>query len=269
MNHLSIIGCGTLGRAVLGGLFASGEGERWTVRATVRTKASAERLTEQMNIEVGTDNTAAAREADVILLGVKPQSVAKLVRKRGFVEALEGKLVISMCAGVRLKQLRKWMPGARVIRSMPNTPALVRQGMTTLSPGKSVTERDLEVARNIFRCVGRVQVLEERYMDVVTGLSGSGPAFAMVMLEALADGGVMMGLPRDVAIEQAAQTLKGAAELVLQTQEHPAALRDKVTTPAGSTIAGLFKMEEGRIRSTLALTVQEAARVAASLGGED
>ncbi len=149
---------------------------------------------------------------------------------------------------------------------MPNTPCLIGEGMTALAPSAEATEADLELARGIFGVVGRVVVLDEKHMDAVTGLSGSGPAFACVILEALADGGVMMGLPRAVAVELAAQTVQGAARLVLETGEHPAALKDRVTTPAGCTIAGLFKMEEGRIRSTLARTVQEATRVASGLG---
>jgi len=180
--------------------------------------------------------------------------------------ALQGKLVISICAGVTLGQLAAWCPGARYIRAMPNTPALISEGMTVVSPGAGVSDDDLELALGIFRSVGRCRVLDAKYLDAVTGLSGSGPAFACVMLEALADGGVMMGLPRDVAVELAAQTMQGAARMVLETGDHPAALRDRVTTPAGCTIAGLFRMEEGRIRSTLAQTVQVAAKKASTLG---
>ena len=140
--------------------------------------------------------------------------------------------------------------------------------MTVMSPGPDVTDEDLDVGRSIFTSVGRCLVLEERHMDAVTGLSGSGPAFAYVFLEALADGGVMMGLPRDAALELAAQTTQGAARMVLQDGSHPAALKDEVTTPAGCTIAGLLTMEDGRIRSTLARAIQEATRVAGSLGDD-
>lgn len=264
--HLSIIGCGTMGRAVVGGLLASGEGDGWTFGATTHSAESASRLAAELPVETGLDNTAEASRADVLLLGVKPQVAASVFAVPGMAEAVSGKLLISLCAGVTLAQLQSWAPGARVIRAMPNTPALIREGMTVLSPGATVTAEDMTLAKRMFTSVGRCRVLDEKHMDAVTGLSGSGPAFACVMLEALADGGVMMGLPRDVAIELAAQTMQGAARLVLQTGEHPAALRDRVTTPAGCTIAGLFRMEEGRVRNTLARTVQDAALVAAGLG---
>lgn len=266
-QHLTVIGCGTMGRAVIGGLVASGEASDWTVDATVRHASSAQRVAQEMGIPVGTDNVVAARRADIVLLGVKPQQVGEVLTSHGMPHALEGTLVISMCAGVTLGQLEAWAPEARIIRAMPNTPALIREGMTVLSAGSAATADDVEVAQRIFGSVGRCMVLDEKHLDVVTGLSGSGPAFACVILEAMADGGVMMGLPRDVATELAAQTLQGAARMVLQTGVHPAALRDRVTTPGGCTIAGLFTMEEGRVRSTVARTIQVAAEVAAGLGG--
>jgi pyrroline-5-carboxylate reductase len=266
--NLTVLGCGTMGRAILGGLLASGLAESWTLCGTVRHGRSADRLRAALPITVSLDNAESSRRADVVLLGVKPQSIGSLLGQPAMVEALADTLVISICAGVTLSRLEALLPNSRVVRAMPNTPALIGEGMSVLSPGVRVTEADLALARSIFESVGRCRVLDEKHMDAVTGLSGSGPAFACVILESLADGGVMMGLPRDVAIELAAQTLQGAARLVLETNEHPAALRDRVTTPAGCTIAGLFMMEEGRIRSTLARTVQEAAQVAASLGKE-
>lgn len=255
-----------MGRAVVGGLLASGEGEGWSFGATTHSAESAARLAAELPMETSLDNIAEATRADVVILGVKPQMAASVFAVPGMADAVRGKMLISLCAGVRIAQLEAWAPGARVVRAMPNTPALIREGMTVLSPGSTATAEDLALAKRMFQSVGRCRVLEEKHMDAVTGLSGSGPAFACVILEALADGGVMMGLPRDVAIELAAQTMQGAARLVLQTGEHPAALRDRVTTPAGCTIAGLFRMEEGRVRSTLARTVQEAAEVAAGLG---
>jgi pyrroline-5-carboxylate reductase len=255
-----------MGRAILGGLIASGEAGAWTLSATTRHEASAERLRQALDVDVGLDNVGAARRADVVLLGVKPQNASALLSTESMSTALADTVLISICAGVTIAQLEAWAPRARIIRAMPNTPALIREGMTVLSPGTRATRDDLACASRIFESVGRCRVLDEKHLDAVTGLSGSGPAFACVILEALADGGVMMGLPRDVAIELAAQTLQGAARLVLETGEHPATLRDRVTTPAGCTIAGLFRMEEGRLRSTLARTVQDAAKVASGLG---
>jgi pyrroline-5-carboxylate reductase len=238
----------------------------WSFCASVRHADTAQRLEGELGVPVSVDNVATAEAGDVVLIAVKPQAVGELFEDGRLADALAGKLVISICAGVSLSRLQALAPDARFARAMPNTPALIREGMTVVSLGRGVTEADGALARAVFSAVGRCRVLDEKHLDAVTGLSGSGPAFAFVMLESLADGGVMMGLPRDVAVELAAQTMQGAARLVLETGVHPAALRDSVTTPAGCTIAGLFVMEDGKIRSTLARTVQEAARVAGGLG---
>ncbi len=264
-TRLGILGCGTMGAAVVGGLLASG----WSaenLRGTVRRRDTAARRTEQLGVLVGTHNAELCAWADAVLLCTKPQGAEGVLAGPGVAEALEGKLVISLCAGLRLTRLDGWLPATSLVRAMPNTPSVIREGMTVVSPGPRSTDEHMALAEGVFGAVGRVRVLDEKHLDAVTGLSGSGPAFACVMVEALADGGVMMGLPRDVAIELAAQTVQGAARLVLQSGAHPAALKDQVTTPAGCTIAGLLTMEDGRIRSTLARTIQEATRVASGLG---
>jgi pyrroline-5-carboxylate reductase len=264
-SKLAVIGCGNMGRAVLKGLAATGSSS-WQVRTTARHADTAARLERELGWPSSTDNAAVAAWSDVVLLGVKPQVARDVFAEPGMAEALEGKTLISICAGVTTAQLAAWAPRAHIVRAMPNTPALIREGMTVLSPGPGAETADLAIAKSIFEAVGRCRVLDEKHLDAVTGLSGSGPAFVCVMLESLADGGVMMGLPRDVAVELAAQTMQGAARLVLETGAHPAALRDSVTTPAGCTIAGLFVMEDGKIRSTLARTIQQAAQVASGLG---
>ena len=179
---------------------------------------------------------------------------------------LAGKLVISIAAGIRLDQLAGWLPNSAVVRAMPNTPCLIGEGMTVIARGAGVTDEQAKVALEIFSCVGGCLEAEDKVMDAVTSLNGSGPAFAYIMLEALTDGGVRMGLRRDTAMQIAAQMFQGAARMVLQTGLHPAALKDQVTTPAGSTIAGLLILEDGRIRSVIARAVEEAATVASKLG---
>jgi pyrroline-5-carboxylate reductase len=174
--------------------------------------------------------------------------------------------VISIAAGVTLSQLAGWLPRSAVIRAMPNTPCLINEGMTVVARGPGVSDAAVAVAVRLFETVGRCVEVEDKLMDAVTSLGASGPAFVYVMIEAMADGGVMMGLPRSLALEIAAQVFQGAARMVLQTSRHPAALKDQVTTPAGCTIAGILTMEDGRIRSVLARTIQEAARVAGELG---
>jgi pyrroline-5-carboxylate reductase len=167
---------------------------------------------------------------------------------------------------VRLDQLAGWVPQSRLIRAMPNTPALIGEGMTALARGKGITDGEMALALELFAAVGRSIEIDEAYMDVVTALSGSGPAFAYVIVDALADGAVKMGLRRDTAVAIAAQMLQGAARMVLHTGSHPGALKDQVTTPGGCTIAGLARLEEGRLRYTLASAVEEATRAAGKLG---
>jgi pyrroline-5-carboxylate reductase len=200
------------------------------------------------------------------LICLKPQHMQDALDVDAMREALAGKPVVSIAAGVRLEQLARWLPGSALIRAMPNTPAVIGEGMTVLARGKSVTDAQVALASQVFNAVGRCVEIEEAYMDVVTALNGSGPAFAFLVLEALADGGVMMGLRRDIAMTIAAQMLQGAARMVLETGLHPAALKDQVTTPAGCTIAGLLTLEDGRIRSVLARAVEEATKVAGKLG---
>lgn len=265
MNSIAILGCGTMGEAILQGLRGVAGGPQVVAVSAHRAK-TAQRLAATYGLPATTDNGEAARMADVCVLCVKPQAAREVLDAPGVTEALQGKLLISICAGVSTRTLASAAPGAAIVRAMPNTPCLIGAGMTVVSPGPRATDAHVELAQTIFEGVGRCRVLEEKHLDAVTGLSGSGPAFACVIMEALADGGVRMGLPRDVAVELAAQTLLGASRMVLETGKHPAALKDEVTTPAGCTIAGLLTMEDGRIRSILARTIEEAARVASTLG---
>lgn len=263
-QRVAVIGVGTMGEAILKGLVSSGHPPERLAGTVRRAKRLPELQARHPGVSLSDDNVSACASADLVVLAVKPQSARKVIEAVG--PALDDTLLVSICAGVTLAQLDAWAPRARLVRAMPNTPSLIGEGMTVLSPGPRSTDADLEAANAVFASVSRVRELEEKHLDAVTALSGSGPAFACVVLEALADGGVMMGLPRDVAVELAAQTMQGAARLVLQTGAHPAALKDDVTTPAGCTIAGILTMEDGRIRSTLARTIQEATRVASGLG---
>lgn len=265
MSGMAILGCGTMGEVVLSGLRDAPEAPD-VVAATVRRPARGAHLRDRYGVPVFTSTVEAMAHADVALLAVKPSNARELLEAPGVSEALHGKLLISLCAGITTAQLTTWSPGSAIVRVMPNTPCSIREGMTVVSPGPRATEEHLAYATAVFESVGRALVLPEKHLDAVTGLSGSGPAFACVILEALADGGVRMGLPRAVAVELAAQTFQGAARMVLQTGRHPAALKDDVTTPAGCTIAGLLTMEDGKIRSVLARTIEEATRHASGLG---
>lgn len=263
--RVAVIGCGTLGRAIVEGLQHDAEHYE-VVAVTARRSATCEALSQTLGVFATTDNAAACLRADLIVLAVKPSAVEGVLTCPDMQDAVAGRLVVSVAAGISLAQLQRWASSARWLRAMPNTPCRIGDGMTVLSPSEGLDEATVTEVSGIFRSVGRVRILDERHLDAVTGLSGSGPAFVFVLLEALADGGVRMGLPRDVAVELAAQTMQGAAKLVLQSGDHPAALKDDVTTPAGCTIAGLLMMEDGRIRSTMARTIEEATKVASSLG---
>jgi pyrroline-5-carboxylate reductase len=263
---LAVLGCGTMGEAMVRGLLRSGRVNARQILATDRRPEVVRALRDKHGIRTTGNNLEACRGANVVLVCVKPHEVAPLLDSDDMRPVLAGKLVLSIAAGIRLEQLAGWLPSTHVIRAMPNTPCLIGEGMTVIARGPGVTDEEAGQAMEIFRCVGRCLEAEDKVMDAVTSLNGSGPAFAYIILEALTDGGVRMGLRRDTAVEIAAQMFQGAARMVLQTGMHPAALKDQVTTPAGCTIAGLLTMEDGRIRSVLARAVEEAAHVASRLG---
>lgn len=263
---LAVLGCGTMGEAIVRGLLRAEKLPPAQILATDRRPEVVKALHEKHGIRTTADNKEACKAAEVALVCVKPHEVGPLLSDPDVAKGLEGKLVISIAAGVRLDQLARWLPKSAVVRAMPNTPCLIGEGMTVIARGGSVTDAQAEVAKQIFGSVGACLEADDKVMDAVTSLNGSGPAFAYIILEALSDGGVRMGLRRDTAMLIAAQMFQGAARMVLQTGLHPAALKDQVTTPAGSTIAGLLIMEDGRIRSVIARAVEEAAQVAGKLG---
>ena len=223
-------------------------------------------LAEAYRIETTTDNAALAKKADILVLAVKPQILERVVRE---IASSIGPhtLIISVAAGVDTAAIESHLPsGARVVRAMPNTPALVRAAATAIARGRHATEADLREAKTIFDAVGLTIVLDESQLDAVTGLSGSGPAYIFLILEALADAGVKVGLSRRNAQRLAAQTVMGSAKLLLDTDEHPGRLKDMVTSPGGTAIAGLHTLEEGGLRTTLINAVETATKRARELG---
>jgi len=217
-------------------------------------------------IRTTTDNHALVREAQTVVLAVKPQVIDRVLQAVG-AELPAGTLLVSVAAGVPIEGLESRLPpGARVVRAMPNTPATALAGATAISAGSHATDGDVAAARELFEAVGRVVTLDESLLDAVTGLSGSGPAYIMLIIEALADGGVKMGLHRDTALLLAAQTVYGSAKLLLETGEHPGRLKDMVTSPGGTAIAGLHTLESGALRKTLIDAVESATLRSAALG---
>lgn len=267
MTRIAMIGSGQMGEALVGGWLAA---RTVSASALFATDASAERrdlMKRRFGVRVGADNRQAANWAEVVVLAVKPQVLDGVMKELS--SALAGKLILSLAAGVPLAHLAKLVPkGARFVRIMPNMPVLVREGVSALAFGAGVSETDQHLARRLFEAVGRVVVVEEKLMDAVTGLSGSGPAYVFLAIEALADGGVKAGLPRSVADLLAAQTVLGAARMVLETGEHPAKLKDRVASPGGTTIAGLHRLEQGGLRAALIAAVEAAAKRSEELGRE-
>ena len=254
-RKIGVIGAGNMGTALIRGWLKTGLIQPTDI---IIADSSAERV-QGLHREFGVqaaDNRQAAPQADIVLLAVKPQVVPEVLAE--IQPQLDGsRLVISIAAGIPLSLLADMLPSARLMRVMPNTPTLVQAGMAAVAPGPRSDEADLELTCRLFDAVGRSVVVEEKLMDAVTGLSGSGPAYVFLFLEALADGGVKMGLPRQTALLLAAQTILGAASLFLETREHPGSLKDMVTSPAGTTIAGLHALEQGGFRG-LAMSAVES-----------
>jgi pyrroline-5-carboxylate reductase len=260
-----VLGAGKIGGILLQALLKNGLFVPELTTATVAHEERARSLATKLGVQVGTDNLQAAKDADVILIGVKPQVVEEVVAElRGHISPQQ--LVISVAASVPSSLIEKTLGAAvPVIRAMPNTPCLLGCGMTALAKGKYADTQHVETATALFDVVGRTVVVDEKHMDAVTGLSASGPAYIYIIIESLAEAGVKVGLPRDIATLLAAQTTMGAARVVLETGDHPALLKDAVTTPAGCTVDGIMELEEGKLRVTLIKAVVKAAQRAKEL----
>ena len=221
-------------------------------------------LSEEFGVGVSTA-VAAAEFADILFLTVKPHIVAPVLQEIGR-QIAESVLIVSVAAGVKISTIEALLPGRRVIRVMPNTPVAVGAGMSAITKGKYATESDVELVNCLFSAVGRAVVVDEPMMDAVTGMSGSGPGYVFVLIDALTDAGVRVGLARDTALLLAAQTFLGAAKMVLETGKHPSALRDMVTSPGGSTIAGIQVLEDNAVRSALIKAVVAATERSREMG---
>lgn len=269
MSSLSLrfafLGAGQMASALAGGMLRAKLVPASAVIASDPYEASRQAFRSATQAETTDDNRAAIGNADVVVLAVKPQVLGGVLAEiRDHLPPAA--LVISIAAGVTLSQLENALPAtARVVRVMPNTPALVGQGAAAYSLGRNATSEDGALVQTILQTVGVARAVSETLLDAVTGLSGSGPAYAYQVIEALSDGGVKMGLPRAIATELAAQTLLGAATMVLTTGKHPAQLKDDVTSPGGTTIAGLHALEAGGLRDALISAVEAATRRATEL----
>ncbi|MBL4637575.1 MAG: pyrroline-5-carboxylate reductase [Kofleriaceae bacterium] len=269
---IGFLGGGNMAEAILSGLLSQSPVEKSFLRVSDHNSSRLTTLETKYGIETESDNIALVKWADVIILAVKPQVLPLVLQEiaERVTSGLQKKLFVSIAAGVSVDRIQSHIgQGVRIIRTMPNTPALVRAGATVLSPGKLASDSDMATARALFDTVGTTEVLSENKLDAVTGLSGGGPAFVFVMLEAMADAGVKLGLPREVALKLAAQTVYGSAKLLLDTDGHPGQLKDMVTSPGGTTIAGIHALERGGFRSTIINAIEAAAKRSAELGQDE
>lgn len=265
-KKIGMLGAGNMAGALIRGLLASRRVLPEQVRASDLREDRLQELRGEFGIVTHTDNQELVAWANLVVLAVKPQAVDRVLDPQ-LCTFHPDTLLVSIAAGVPIRALEARLPeSVRVVRAMPNTPAIVLAGATGIAPGSRATPADLEVTRALFDATGRCVILDENLMDAVTGLSGSGPAYVMLIIEALADGGVKVGLHRDTALLLAAQTVFGSAKLLLDTGEHPGRLKDMVTSPGGTAIAGLHTLEIGGLRRTLMDAVESATRRAQELG---
>jgi pyrroline-5-carboxylate reductase len=264
---LGVIGAGVMGQTLLRGLLSGKLVAHDSVWAGDKNPAACEEASTALGIAVETDYAARVSRADLILLCVKPNDAPAVLAALRNAGLRRETLLISILAGVGTDRLESLLGTENpVVRAMPNTPAVAGAGMTVICGGRYASKSDLQRAHSIFEAVGLCLEADEIHFNAITALSGSGPGYYFLIMEALADAGVRVGLPRQLALTLVAQTAMGAARMVLSSGRHPAALRDDVTTPAGCTIAGLLMLEDGRIRSVLARAVEEATKTAAHLG---
>jgi len=266
-HRIGLIGAGQMATALGQGFVKAGLVPRENLWAADPMEEARRRFAQATGGHVTADNAQLVDQAEIIFLAVKPQQVARAA------DGLQGKiagekLLVSVAAGIRLATLAdRFGKGLRLVRVMPNTPCLIGQGACAYCLGEHATAEDGQLVKQLLQSVGIAYEVEEKLLDAVTGLSGSGPAFVYIMIEALSDGGVRMGLPRNVATALAAQTVRGAAEMVTVTGEHPGVLKDRVASPGGTTMAGLQALESGGLRAALMAAVEAATRRAGELGG--
>ena len=264
-KRIGFLGGGNMGEALIRGLLKTGLIPPEDLFVTDVRLDRLEELARLYGLHTLSDNALLVRRVDVVILAVKPQILAAVLRE--IAPAVDGKLVVSIAAGVSTARIRGHLTGhVRLIRTLPNTPAVVLEGATAIARADGLEPGDLETAQEIFAAVGKVVVLEEELMDAVTGLSGSGPAYLALVVEALADGGVRVGLDRATAMTLAAQTVLGSARLLIETGTHPGQLKDMVTSPGGTAIAGIHTLEAGGLRRTLMDAVERATQRSRELG---
>ena len=266
MKKICFVGLGKMGSALLKGIISSGIYPPEDIIGADIAVDNLEKNSSFYGIETSKDNYYAASRAEIVLLAVKPQVMDEVLEEiKG---KIKNKLIISIAAGINIKYLKKSLSECKIIRVMPNTPSLVKAGISAISAGTDAVQRDIEMVKRLFTAVGEVIEVKENLLDAVTGLSGSGPAYIYMAIEALSDGGVLMGLPRKVADKLAAQMVFGAAKMALETGKHTGELKNMVTSPGGTTIRAVEELEKNGLRSSLITAVRAAAERSEELKGK-
>lgn len=265
-KKIGIIGTGNMGQALIDGLLHSRSSVPENIICSDVKKEKLKSVREKYGITSKTNNPDVVKASDIIIYAIKPQIMTRILKETA--DYLDSsKIIISIAAGVPLSAIESCLnKELRLVRVMPNIAAFVREGASAIAPGRHTSEADLKIAKAVFDSVGKSVIIEESLMDAITGLSGSGPAYIFLIVDALADAGVKMGIARDDALFLSSQTVLGAAKLLMDTKEHPGKLKDKVTSPGGTAIAGLHTLEEGGLRTTLINAVEAATNRAKELG---
>ncbi len=265
-DKIGFIGAGKMGSAIIKGILGAGLVHRSQLAASDPVEALGKALVEETGVRFMQGNAALVEASDIVLLAVKPQVMDGMLKELA-AASLGGRLWISIAAGVPISRIEGLLPeGTRVVRVMPNTPCLVGQAASAYSGGRWAKDEDLHKVGEIFSSVGLAVSVDEHHLDAVTALSGSGPAYVFLFIESLTAGGVQMGLNRDVALKLALQTVYGSVVMARDAKEHLAELRDAVTSPAGTTAAGLFALEQGAFRATVMEAVAQATERSEALG---
>lgn len=259
IKKVGFIGCGNMGSSMVGGLIKSGFLKSEEIIVSTKTEASSKKLRDEFKVATTLDSKTVAKESETIILAVKPNMYKSVVEEIKS-ELTEDKLIITIAAGISIENMEEWLgDDLKIIRTMPNTPALVGQAMSAVCPNKNVSEEELKYCINIFESFGECEVLEEKYFDGFIAVAGSSPAYVFMFIEAMADGAVKLGIPRAKAYKMAAQSVLGSAKMVLETGKHPGELKDMVCSPAGTTIDAVVKLEKLGFRNSVIQAMDKCA----------
>lgn len=267
-KNIGFIGCGNMAKAMIGGIVTSKLYSKENVIVSNPSNPSLEYIKDKFGIITTNDNLKVAKFSDILILSIKPNKYKTVINTiKDLIK--ENTIIISIAAGISIKTIEEYFDKeVKIIRTMPNTPAMVGEGMSSLCSNKNVNEDEVALVEDIFRAFGKVEVVDESLMDVVTGVSGSSPAFVYMFIEALADGAVLEGLPRDKAYKMAAQAVLGSAKMVLETGKHPGQLKDEVCSPAGTTIESVYSLEKNDFRGSIIEAVKVCVEKAKAMGNK-